>query len=406
MSSTSPTTSGGQQTQQQQQPQQQVLSPDGKKVNLKEASTVEDFNKDDANGWDFGGSIRVNTLHKNDVKRGNLIDEISDLRNVLRKSVMGPLSRELLTDKMYMPPGDDEYDLLDAATTSSGGGGGDYRMPHSRSNVSISSMSSSRLSQHQSVNEEEIKQCDAIESELSELLTNKAAQEDVPTITINKEKLVMLMKDYKRSKDVMKVKSSLIQEMDNELCEVRGDLELKKKKIQILKSAHNTIRPSAHQHAVVEQQQQQPPASSSNNNTRMSNGTGTGGRVRSSTVASPHDTQSSGQRQQHESSSSSASINTSINNLLQQTTSAPGGVISEDINSKIVDVLNTAKYRIERIQFKNRMLLTSKMHTLSNEIHQILDKRITKKQVNIELVKNSQIVADCDERSASPSSTL
>ncbi|EFA85945.1 hypothetical protein PPL_01178 [Heterostelium album PN500] len=432
---------------------QSPMSDGGKKINLKEDSNVEDFNKDDHTGWDFSRTIKYKTLHKNDVKRGQLIDEISDLRDVLRKSVIGPLSREILHDQVYTLP--EEYDNLDDDLDSNHGGSHHHHhhhhhtdLPHSKSNLSLSSISSSAKAAATLIpTEEETRFYETIEKDLDDLTTsynssnsnnnnnnnnnggnnnnnNNGDNHDNDNVTINKEKLLTLMKEYKKSKDVAKDHSSVIVDLDNQLNEIKGDLELKKKKIQLLKTTNNTP---------IKSTGQKPPINTTTATTTTTTTTATAtpntisgatksvinnsgefspntGRKRSPTITPNHQIQQQYQQQQQQqqqqfqqqanNNNSSPSLlkresalNTSINNLLH---TAATSVITEDINQKISEVLNNAKYRIERIQFKNRVLLTSSLHNLSTEIHQILERRITKKQVNTELKQNAQIVADCD----------
>eukprot|EP01133_Synstelium_polycarpum_P009728 gene9728-11360_t len=365
-----------------------------KQFNLKEESNVTDFNKEEGVGWNFGGSIKINTLHKNDLKRGQLIDEISDLRDVLRRSCIGPLSREIidLSDQFHQNMAtEEEKALYDSLARHEAGEGG---LSHSKSNTSISSSSSRQPT------DEERQLHENIERELS-----MAASDSSAMVTINKEKLAVLMKEYKRTKEDLKDHSSHLAEIDNQLLEAKGDLELKRKKIQLLKTGNTPVKPTA----------QKPPihsASVGKSASQQLDLSPSGGRKRSPTITPNHQiqqqiqSQANGQQhqqhqqqqQQQQQSSPSLgkkdnSLNTSINNLLH---TAATSVITEDINQKISEVLNTAKYRIERIQFKNRVLLTSSLHNLSTEIHTILERRITKKQVNAELQQNAQIVGDCD----------
>jgi len=404
-----------------------------------------------------GSNSKINTLHKNDIKSNHLIDEISDLREVLRKSVIGPTLNinDYIdgADFNELEDEDDDWLIRQHIKLKK-----EKDLTNSKSNSSLSNIINSynnninnNINGGNRQNDKNLdvdKDIESLMNSLNALETNQVNisnhysnnnnnnNNNSNNNTVDKGKVLNIIKEYQRVKQDLREQTAQIQTMDDQMNEIKDDLELKKKKILMLKNPKqyqssttttttttssipnnsntnnnnnnnsyspisspvttSTLSPSTpknFQKKRFEQEQSSPhqyPSSAKNSSPIVLNGSTNQQMMMNQQQQQQQQQQQKQQQQFNLKKEQLSSLAQNLNINISQYTN------EEELNQKISEVLLTAKYRIERIQFKNRVLLTSHLHNLSSEIHQLLEKRITKKQVNIELKQNAKIVGDCD----------
>ncbi|KAF2077935.1 hypothetical protein CYY_000736 [Polysphondylium violaceum] len=346
---------------------------------------------------------KINTLHKNDIKSNHLIDEISDLREVLRKSVIGPNINinDYIDGADFSQLEDDDEDWLIKQHLKIKK---EKDLTNSKSNSSLSNIINSYNSR-QNGSEKNLDVDKDIESLMNSLNSLENNQVNISNHYNNsnnngnnsnngnntvdkgkkKKKILMLKNPKQQPTTTTTTTTSSPSSSSYNYSPISSPVQ------QHHNQQHqSTLSPQTpkifHQKKRFEQEQSSPhqyPASVAKNSSPI--------------VLNGINNQQHHHQQQHQQQQSFNLKKEQLNSLAQNLNLNISQYHNEEeLNQKISEVLLTAKYRIERIQFKNRVLLTSHLHNLSSEIHQLLEKRITKKQVNIELKQNAKIVGDCD----------